>query len=958
VLGSEANLFLMNPAGLVFGPNASLNVQGDFFATTATAIGFGGDRWFEAFGSNDYQSLVGIPSQFAFETGGGAIINAGDLAVNPGQHLALLSHQVVNTGQLSAPGGQITLQAIPGTGTVQISQPGHLLRLEITPPRDATGQLLPVTPTDLPALLTGSNLPLGFTLPTAQTLQFSGSEAALPATAGTALISGQLDVSDPQSVGGAIAILGDRLALVGAALDASGTTGGGNIRIGGDYQGQGNIPNAQRTYVSADSRLQADALTIGDGGRVILWADAVTGFSGGITARGGEQRGNGGFVEVSGKQALDFAGTVDVGAPLGLDGTVLLDPDVIVIDALGSDDNQLLANQPPGQPAGTILAADGGTATFTLSVAALAGITGNINLLANNEIRIENAINFNSLNVSFTADQILINAPVTFTNPANFNLTASDLIRTNAAITAGTVNFSGGNIVDINAPLNATTINLTSNTLVDLDPGGDVIGTTVNIRSGDDIHVDGGSLSGGTLNLNAANQVLVDSGGWIDGNNVSLIAGGEITTQNPVNGTNSLLLRSDVMSIDGALTGNGSLVIQPQSPNRPMGLGTPEIPPRLDLEPYEMANIGTGFSSMSFGRVDSVVDVTIGDPAVLQDGMTIRGGNTLIGPDFDTVWTLSGSGQGRFTVAGRTLGFSNMAAITSGSGDDVVRFQAGVDFGGPLDGGDGFDQLDYSLYGGPVTVDLASNQATGTTGVNNFEAVTPPHLAPPPPPPSPPLPPTPQPSNPGNPVPILPLSPLPAPTEPRPPAPESRRPLAVTPRQAAEQAFAQDDPQVAAQALDTLFSSNFAERLGRAVPSLAIGVFQSRLQQMAQVTGTQPAIIYVFVRQEQLELVLISTTGSPIRFSVPDAPAEQVLARVRELQAEIVDPTRRQTTSYRPAAQQLDAWIMQPLRADLRRLGVDTLMFSLDEGLRSLPPRRSPRRRAISDRALPVQHHS
>ncbi|NJL00395.1 MAG: CHAT domain-containing protein [Spirulinaceae cyanobacterium SM2_1_0] len=106
---------------------------------------------------------------------------------------------------------------------------------------------------------------------------------------------------------------------------------------------------------------------------------------------------------------------------------------------------------------------------------------------------------------------------------------------------------------------------------------------------------------------------------------------------------------------------------------------------------------------------------------------------------------------------------------------------------------------------------------------------------------------------------------------------------------------------------------------------------------MAQVTGTQPAIIYVFVRQEQLELVLISTTGSPIRFSVPDAPAEQVLARVRELQAEIVDPTRRQTTSYRPAAQQLDAWIMQPLRADLRRLGVDTLMFSLDEGLRSLP---------------------
>ncbi|MEQ8751954.1 MAG: hypothetical protein RID09_00355 [Coleofasciculus sp. G1-WW12-02] len=144
-------------AGIVFGANAQLNVPGDFTATTATGIGFGEGNWFNAFGGNEYQDLVGNPSGFAFDLAQPeSVINAGNLAVSEGHNLTLLGGTVISTGELAAPGGNITVAAVPGESLVRISQPGQLLSLEIAPPRDNEGMLLPVAPLDLATLLTGS----------------------------------------------------------------------------------------------------------------------------------------------------------------------------------------------------------------------------------------------------------------------------------------------------------------------------------------------------------------------------------------------------------------------------------------------------------------------------------------------------------------------------------------------------------------------------------------------------------------------------------------------------------------------------------------------------------------------------------------------------------------------------------------------------------------------------------
>ncbi|PSB30150.1 filamentous hemagglutinin N-terminal domain-containing protein [Stenomitos frigidus] len=157
VTGSNANLYLMNPAGIVFGANARLDVAGSFTATTANGIGLG-DRWFNAIGSNDYANLIGNPGSFALTMSQpGSIINAGNLAVGTGQSITLLGGTVINTGTLTAPGGNIIVAAVPGEKLVRISQDGSLLNLALPVDTGTAVKALPFTPLTLPQLLTGGN---------------------------------------------------------------------------------------------------------------------------------------------------------------------------------------------------------------------------------------------------------------------------------------------------------------------------------------------------------------------------------------------------------------------------------------------------------------------------------------------------------------------------------------------------------------------------------------------------------------------------------------------------------------------------------------------------------------------------------------------------------------------------------------------------------------------------------
>ena len=333
VTGGTSNLFLINPTGIVFGPDASLNVPASFAATTATGIEFGQNGWFDATGSGNWGDLVGNPSAFRFDRlQPGRLVNLGDLEVPAGETIDLFGGVVVNAGSLVAPEGSVNVVAVEGGNLLRLTAEGNVLGLEVEPigVGSATATLA--------ELLTGNAIAHANLLAVNETgeVVLSGSGAVVPDEEGDAIAAGAIDVSG--EVGGNVNLLGDRVALLGT-IDAFGTYGGGNVLVGGDIRGEGTIPTADFTFVGSDGSIDVSALQSGDGGTAIAWADDTTRFFGQISARGGALGGDGGFVETSGANLLDSSGTVDASAQNGLAGTWLLDPNNITIQDAGPNAN-------------------------------------------------------------------------------------------------------------------------------------------------------------------------------------------------------------------------------------------------------------------------------------------------------------------------------------------------------------------------------------------------------------------------------------------------------------------------------------------------------------------------------------------------------------------------------------------------------------------------------------------
>jgi filamentous hemagglutinin family protein len=964
VSGGNSNLFLVNPAGIVFGSNASLNVPASFTATTATGIGFG-NRWLNAIGPTDYANLNGNPNAYAFAVSQpGAIVNAGSLAVGSGRSLALLGGAVLNTGQLTAPDGLITILAVPGQNLVRLSQPGSLLSLEISPLSPSSPY--PFTPPSLAQLLTGGNLTsaTGTTVNPDGTIRLTNVAPSMPTSAGTTLVSGTINTAG--QTGGTVQLLGSRVGVVNGTINASGVNSGGTVRIGGEFQGKGKIPNAIQTFVDASSVISADSLLNGNGGRVIVWAEQTTQFFGNITARGGTQSGNGGFVEVSGKQSRTFRGNVNTIAPKGNTGTLLLDPTTLtIIDAPAGDGSFDGTAFPPGVTANT---PDAGANTISWGQLDSLGFGANIVLQATGNITIApitgntpfvtspagvatlnlgtpgsleitstgGSVVFSNLNnsietrggaVSITGTSLSLGNISTF-NSSSFTESSNaisgniSLTSTIGSITAGILNTSvnGSGIaqagrVTVQSAKDVSLNSINTNSVSDF---GTAQAGNVTVQSAGNISLNsiiaegngyngsaGGNVSlitngSGSIRLlgtflDAANRnasistVATNTFGSSTNGTINITHGGGLTNTPFTVGDSSVNGSAGALDTGSSLLSSGSFSVAPNAP-APNGVVAAGTPPDITIRSINNPPTLTANTSLSgaqknqsftfsYATLNPIADDADSDNRTIQIGTIASGGNLTI--------------NGTIAVPGTIL-FPG----------DVLVYQPPADTVGTITDAFTLVASDGVSQSSPVQVSINITESS-------LEE------------------PNPQPSQPPDLRKDFNDNPIPPKTVPEKP----------------QDKIISDTP-------DNSFTGEYEAYLGLQKRAIKTTEEQQGIaQDIERETGAKPAFLYVsFVpelytfgetRQEadsdQLELVVVTASGNPIRKRISAVTRVKVLALAQQFRSEISDPRKTRATAYLGQAQQLYQWIIAPIAADLEARGINNIVFLMDAGLRSLP---------------------
>ena len=291
VLG-QADLFLINPSGILFGPNASLDVEGSFVGTTADGIGFGEQGFFSATDPKIPSQLLTVnPLAFFFNQvatqPNNAIENQGFLSVPSGQSLLLVGGKVsptidstgtilVDGGFLQAPGGRVELGGLAAAGTIELGG------------EDSEWQL---------------NFPQEV------------------ARADVALVNGaRVDVSAGD--GGSIAINARNLNILeGSQLRAGIAFGLGSPQAqAGDIviQVTGTMSLANLSFVA--NRVEPEAE--GKGGRIEVTTGSLSVAEGAILSASILGQGDAGSIIINASESVSFVGESSIGSPSGAFSTV------------------------------------------------------------------------------------------------------------------------------------------------------------------------------------------------------------------------------------------------------------------------------------------------------------------------------------------------------------------------------------------------------------------------------------------------------------------------------------------------------------------------------------------------------------------------------------------------------------------------------------------------------------
>jgi filamentous hemagglutinin family protein len=329
-----ANLFLINPNGILFGANARLEIGGSFLASTADSLRFADGFAFSAT-SPQSSPLLTISAPIGLQTGinpgrirvQGQGNGQGGLEVGAGQTLALVGGDVrLENAQLTALGGRVELGGLSEPGAIGLTMDGNSPRLEFpanVARSDASltnnsqidvaagnGGSVTITTRNLDLNRSSINAGIGEGL---RTLESQAGDVVIDATGSIALFDSQIlnnvrTASTGQ--GGNIRINTRSLSLTNAAQLNTSTFGEGNA---GDViiEAQDTVSfdgaNSDDDRSGAFSRVEAGG--IGQGGNIRIGTRSFSLSNSAVLTASTFGKGDAGDVIIEAQDAVSFRGT-------------------------------------------------------------------------------------------------------------------------------------------------------------------------------------------------------------------------------------------------------------------------------------------------------------------------------------------------------------------------------------------------------------------------------------------------------------------------------------------------------------------------------------------------------------------------------------------------------------------------------------------------------------------------
>ncbi|MEK7217053.1 MAG: hypothetical protein AAB289_15825, partial [Chloroflexota bacterium] len=525
---------------------------------------------------------------------------------------------------------------------------------------------------------------------------------------GVVSVSGTLEArgADSSTTGGTVKVLGQYVGLMGGAnINASGDAGGGTALVGGNYQGTGSEFRATATYMDRDATISADAITLGAGGKVIVWSDGFTSAHGTIWARGGARGGNGGLIETSGHHILDATGVRGgAGAPNGRGGLWLFDPDTDVTITTGATTNNTGSVGGLFTPINDVATSnilntdinsvlDGGTSVVITTANAAAvtnGTAGNITVSAPITHGALGGARTLTLNAGAGggAGSIFINDAITATNTANSLSVVLSSPLGNISFGAGTgsiTTFNGN--VTANAPTGTVTL---------------------------------GAINTGTGTLG------VTAGGAVTQNGSLTIGGTTLVTA----GANAITLTTGTNNFTGAVTlsntgANNASITDANA----LTLGTLTLGGDLTATSTGALNLGAGTvagnlvaSTNAAGAVTQTGSLTVTGTSNINAGLASDIALNSLGNDFQGAVSLTGANTGIVDANALTLGtlaVTNVDATSTGA----LNLGTGTVLGniGAISNGGAVTQSGPLTVGNVTNINAGAGNITLTQATNDFQ---------------------------------------------------------------------------------------------------------------------------------------------------------------------------------------------------------------------------------------------